>query len=211
MINWELIVERFFGSKLLRDQINFLADILFSIAKANELAEKYMIKRDANAMEVAIPRLVAFKTIQHMRRYKDKEQELLNRQQEYEKMLGQPFNQTIQSVTSDKVSEAGNSPTKTDFNKTTLSNAKKLPEVKDLKIKKLIDQDPIQSEMEKLGRYWFWENYCDPTFKESTIEQAVEEMKNINPAVHQDIEDAIIRDGMLPRRDRQNEELKNAA
>jgi len=29
-------------------------------------------------------------------------------------------------------------------------------------------------------------------------------MKNINPAVHQDIEDAIIRDGMLPRRDRQN-------
>lgn len=36
-------------------------------------------------------------------------------------------------------------------------------------------------------------------------------MKNINPAVHQDIEDAIIRDGMLPRRDRQNEELKSAA
>jgi hypothetical protein len=30
-------------------------------------------------------------------------------------------------------------------------------------------------------------------------------MKNINPAVHQDIEDSIIRDGMLPRRDRQNE------
>lgn len=81
LINWELIVERFFGSKLLRDQINFLADVLSAIAKANELAEKYMIKRDPNAMEVAIPRLVAFKTIQHMRRYKDKEQELLNRQQ----------------------------------------------------------------------------------------------------------------------------------
>jgi hypothetical protein len=32
-----------------------------------------MIKRDSNAMEVAIPRLVAFKTIQHMRKYKDKE------------------------------------------------------------------------------------------------------------------------------------------
>lgn len=32
-----------------------------------------MIKRDANAMEVAIPRLVAFKTVQHMRKYKDKE------------------------------------------------------------------------------------------------------------------------------------------
>lgn len=50
MINWELIVERFFGSKLLRDQINFMADVLGAIAKANELAEKYMIKRDSNAM-----------------------------------------------------------------------------------------------------------------------------------------------------------------
>ncbi len=50
LINWQLIVERFFGSKLLRDQINFLADVLNAIAKANELAEKYMIKRDPNAM-----------------------------------------------------------------------------------------------------------------------------------------------------------------
>jgi hypothetical protein len=31
-----------------------------------------MIKRDPNAMEVAIPRLIAFKTIQRMRLYKDK-------------------------------------------------------------------------------------------------------------------------------------------
>lgn len=73
LINWDLIVERFFGSKLLRDQINFLSDVLSAIAKANELAEKYMIKRDSNAMEVAIPRLVAFKTVQHMRKYKEKE------------------------------------------------------------------------------------------------------------------------------------------
>ena len=36
-------------------------------------------------------------------------------------------------------------------------------------------------------------------------------MRDINPAVHLDIEDSIIRDGMLPRRDRQNEELKGAA
>ncbi len=43
------------------------------------------------------------------------------------------------------MSEAGNSPTKTEFNKTNLSNTKKAPEVKEIKIKKLIDQDPIQS------------------------------------------------------------------
>ena len=36
-------------------------------------------------------------------------------------------------------------------------------------------------------------------------------LKHINKAVHQDIEDAIIRDGMLPRKERQNEELKSAA
>jgi hypothetical protein len=31
-----------------------------------------MIKRDLNTMEIAIPRLVAFKTVQRMRIYKDK-------------------------------------------------------------------------------------------------------------------------------------------
>ena len=36
-------------------------------------------------------------------------------------------------------------------------------------------------------------------------------MKHINSAVHQDIQDSIIRDGMLPRKERQNEELKSAA
>lgn len=36
-------------------------------------------------------------------------------------------------------------------------------------------------------------------------------LKNINKAVHQDIEDTYIRQGMLPRKERQNEELKSAA
>lgn len=35
------------------------------------MAEKYLIKRDLNAMEVALPRLIAFKTIQKMRFYRD--------------------------------------------------------------------------------------------------------------------------------------------
>ena len=45
-----MIVERFFGSTLLRDQINFMSDVLSSVARANELAERYMIKRDPNAI-----------------------------------------------------------------------------------------------------------------------------------------------------------------
>ena len=36
-------------------------------------------------------------------------------------------------------------------------------------------------------------------------------LKHINKAVHQDIEDSYIREGMLPRKERQNEELKSAA
>jgi hypothetical protein len=38
--------------------------------------------------------------------------------------------------------------------------------------------------------------------KNKVIEPAVEKMRHINKAVQQDIEDAIIREGMLPRKDR---------
>ena len=45
------------------------------------------------------------------------------------------------------MSEVGNSPTKTDFNKTNLSVTKKLEakETKEIKIKKLVEQDPVQA------------------------------------------------------------------
>jgi hypothetical protein len=56
---------------LLRDQINFVSDVMFEIVDANKLAEKYLIKRDPNTMEIALPRLLAFKTIQKMRFHKD--------------------------------------------------------------------------------------------------------------------------------------------
>jgi hypothetical protein len=72
LIDWELIVERFFGNDLLRDQINFAADVLENIAKANGLAEKYLVKQDLNSMELAVPRLLAFKTVQRMRLHKDR-------------------------------------------------------------------------------------------------------------------------------------------
>lgn len=55
----------------MRDQINFVSDVMFEIVDANKLAEKYLIKRDPNTMEIALPRLLAFKTIQKMRFHKD--------------------------------------------------------------------------------------------------------------------------------------------
>jgi hypothetical protein len=73
LVNWELVTERHFGNELVRDQINFMADSLFSVDKANDQSRKYMILKDPNCIEIAIPRLIAFKTIQYMRNYKDKE------------------------------------------------------------------------------------------------------------------------------------------
>lgn len=76
LVNWELVCERHFGNPLLKDQINFMADALSSIDKANDQSKKYMVIKDPNCIEIAIPMLVAFKTIQHMRNYKDKEADI---------------------------------------------------------------------------------------------------------------------------------------
>ena len=59
------------------------------------------------------------------------------------------------------------------------------------KVEKEVNQFDL--EVEKLGRYWIWENYCDDDFKNKVIEDAVEMLKHINKAVHQDIEDSCIR------------------
>jgi hypothetical protein len=88
LIEWDMIVERFFGNDLLRDQINFTADVLFDIVDANKLAEKYLVKRDPNAMEISLPRLIAFKTIQRMRFYKDEVERIRQREAENAKLLG---------------------------------------------------------------------------------------------------------------------------
>lgn len=75
LINEELITERLFGNDLLRDQINFMAVTIGIIQQANPLAEKFMLQMDPNAIENSIPRLVAFKTIQHMRSIIERKEE----------------------------------------------------------------------------------------------------------------------------------------
>lgn len=79
LVDWELIVERFFGANLLRDQINFSSNVLDELDKANELSHRYLVKRDPNSMEIAVPRLIAFKTVQRMRNYRDKEAKIRER------------------------------------------------------------------------------------------------------------------------------------
>lgn len=67
VVNWEKVTELHFGNPLVRDQINFVADTLLCIDRANDLSKKYMLAKDPNSIELSIPRLVAFKTVQHMR------------------------------------------------------------------------------------------------------------------------------------------------
>ena len=88
LIDWDMIVERFFGNDLLRDQINFSATVLEELDKANELSHRYLVKRDANSMEIALPRLIAFKTVQRMRDHRDKEAKIREKEAENMKMLG---------------------------------------------------------------------------------------------------------------------------
>lgn len=88
VIDWELIVERFFGNELLRDQINFAAEVLENVVKANGLAEKYLLKQDSNAMEISVPRLIAFKTVQRMRFHRDRESKIREKEAEQMKLLG---------------------------------------------------------------------------------------------------------------------------
>lgn len=62
--------------------------MLEDIAKANGLAEKYLIKQDPNSMDLAVPRLIAFKTIQRMRFHRDQEAKIREKEEEHLKLLG---------------------------------------------------------------------------------------------------------------------------
>lgn len=75
----------------------------------------------------------------------------------------------------------------------------------------LLRKDSIEEEKNSLGRYWIWDNYCDSLFRDKVVEEAVEKLRHVNKAVQQDIEDTIVREGMLPRKDRHDEERITAA
>jgi predicted DNA-binding protein (UPF0278 family) len=52
------------------------------------LAKVYLIKQDPNSIEVTVPRLIAFKTIQKMRFFRDREEKIREREAEHLKLLG---------------------------------------------------------------------------------------------------------------------------
>ena len=75
-----------------------------------------MITKDLNSMEVAIPRLIAFKTIQHMRNYKDKEEEIRLKEEDRRKLMGTTIISNNSEVDPDNEKSLTGSPSATKNN-----------------------------------------------------------------------------------------------
>lgn len=175
LLKEELITDRLLGNELKRDQINFIAETLGIIQKANPLAEKFMLQEDPNAMEISIPRLVAFRTIQRMRFILDRKQE---------DKLKEPPVPVEEPKEKEEVENksVGKSTVSKDFAKAAKEEKERQAEQKRLE----------DEERKRYGRYWLWTNYCDDEHKK-IFEASAEMLRHINKAVHQDIEDSIIR------------------
>ena len=72
VINAELIAEHLLGDLLKKDQLNFMFNVQSVIFHANPLSREYLIQKDANCIEGAIPKLVVYMTVLHMRRWLDR-------------------------------------------------------------------------------------------------------------------------------------------
>ena len=72
VISCELIAEHLLGDLLKKDQINFMFNVASVIFDANSLSKEYILARDPNSIEGAVPKLVVYMTILHMRRWLDR-------------------------------------------------------------------------------------------------------------------------------------------
>jgi hypothetical protein len=79
VINCELIAEHLLGDILKKDQLNFMFKVQSVIFEANSLSKEYLLHKDPNCIEGAIPKLVVYMTILHMRRWLDKKAEDLEK------------------------------------------------------------------------------------------------------------------------------------
>lgn len=63
-----------------------------------------------------------------------------------------------------------------------------------------LEEPPEPEDTVKYGRYWLWGEFIDDNMC-TKLEQAVEEIRHINIAVQQDIEDNYITEGLVPQFD----------
>jgi len=106
-----------------------------------------------------------------MRFFKDREEKIREREAEHLKLLG--------ATQISKESEVANSTlynnpsaTKQSFGMTQQDpkTETKFSKVESKVEEKEREKTPFELEIEELGRYWIWENYCDDEFKNKTVE-----------------------------------------
>ncbi|CAD8174923.1 unnamed protein product [Paramecium pentaurelia] len=184
LIDAELIAEHLMGTSLKRDQLNFTYKVLSVISNSNAQAKEFLIKRDDNCIKGSIPKLITYHTILYMRAWKDRKIA--------DELKEQKLQQKTQPLAQSNLFEAQSA-------MSGLSPDKKRQADDDLR-KKEEDNMKIQEKLdfEKYGRFWIWEYYAQDQMK-ANFEECVELIRHINQAVQQDIEDVIIKEGMVPK------------
>eukprot|EP01017_Pseudomicrothorax_dubius_P030717 TRINITY_DN3854_c0_g1_i1.p1 TRINITY_DN3854_c0_g1~~TRINITY_DN3854_c0_g1_i1.p1 ORF type:complete len:620 (-),score=171.56 TRINITY_DN3854_c0_g1_i1:394-2253(-) len=184
VIDKEIIAEYLLGTPLRRDQINFLFDVLYLIFKSKKEARQILLLQenpDAKMIDIVIPRLTIFKTIQHMAKVLARKEEDKANAKEETKREDQPKEQLPPTREADRM--AGTN--RTDFSKTHTS----------FKLNSSIEEkSPDQLEDEeaaKYGRLFLWKDYMSPGSRDALLKMT-KELGRINEAVHMDIEDYII-------------------
>ncbi|CAD8047451.1 unnamed protein product [Paramecium sonneborni] len=202
VIKAELISEHLLGSALKRDQINFVFKVLSVIFNANPQAREFLQKKDENCVKGSIPKLIAYHTILYMRAWRDrkKEDDLKQQKQEEQELQKQTLlqNSQLQSTQDENLANAQSSVYISPERKRQVEEEQKRKE-EELKLAEETAREKEQQKlMDKYGRYWLWDFYCTQENKQ-VFEDCVERVRHINKAVQQDIEDEIIKEGMIPK------------
>eukprot|EP01016_Furgasonia_blochmanni_P038690 TRINITY_DN4702_c0_g1_i5.p1 TRINITY_DN4702_c0_g1~~TRINITY_DN4702_c0_g1_i5.p1 ORF type:complete len:610 (-),score=135.70 TRINITY_DN4702_c0_g1_i5:61-1842(-) len=176
LIEKELVCEFLMGTPLRKDQLNFLFN---SVRLLYDSARDRLLKAEEHSvvMNECIPQIVIFKYLQHIQAWQDKKKawELTQPPKETiieEKKEPEPKKDNKMNTTSSKL-----------FNQTqtTLNEA-------ELEEKRKREQE--EEENKRFGRIWIWVDFMTDVNKE--LLEAVDLLRNINPAVQQDIDDFII-------------------
>lgn len=71
LIKSDIIAESLLGTPIRRDQLNFVFSVVQIIDKSDPKIKEHLERKDENTVKQSIPKLVVFKAIQRMRKWKD--------------------------------------------------------------------------------------------------------------------------------------------
>lgn len=227
LIKSDMIAERLLGTQIRRDQINFIYSVISIIEKSDQKVREHLLRKDERTLRQSIPKLVVFKAVQRIRKWKDQKEQDEVKQKELdmriselqEKKLEQEKNSPLKlanrsfvqtTIALDKTQDMNRtqSPKKTNPSpKVTQKKDQKSVEFEEAKTQ---EQKEFEKLEEKYGRYWLFDVLMENS-KKQVFEQCAEFIRHINQAVQQDIEDKIIRIGITPMKTKNNQELLKQA